>query len=71
MTKVKTILREHIYTAVGIGIGLISGYVYYQQIGCVDGCTITGDPLNSTLYGGLMGGLLLSMVDDYLKKHKK
>lgn len=64
-------LRKHPWTLIGIGLGLGSGYLYYHFIGCDEGCTITGSPINSTLYGGLMGGLLLSMVDDYLKKSKQ
>ena len=46
----------------GIIIGAIGGYLYWQQIGCSSGtCMITSKPLNSTLYGALMGGLLFSM----------
>lgn len=71
MKTVKTLLHRYRFTLIGIGIGLISGYIYYSQVGCEDGCTITGSPINSTLYGGLMGGLLLSMIDDHLKKTKK
>ena len=50
-------------TAIGVIIGLISGYLYYSQIGCESGtCAITSKPLNSTLYGGLMGGLLFNPI---------
>jgi C4-dicarboxylate transporter len=49
-------------TGLGIIIGAITGYLYYYHIGCASGtCAITSKPLNSTLYGGLMGGLLLNM----------
>jgi hypothetical protein len=54
--------RVVIITGIGVVIGLISGYLYYQQIGCASGtCAITSKPLNSTLYGGLMGGLLFNL----------
>ncbi len=57
MTKKKLIL-----TILGIGIGAIAGYIYYNEIGCVSGtCAITSKPLNSTLYGGLMGGLFFNL----------
>lgn len=50
-------------TIVGIGIGCIAGYLYYYFVGCVSGsCAITSRPLNSTLYGGLMGGLLFNIL---------
>lgn len=48
-------------TIIGIIIGAIGGYLYYYFVGCASGtCAITSKPLNSTLYGALMGGLLLN-----------
>ena len=53
----------------GIGIGAIAGYIYYNEIGCVSGtCAITSKPLNSTLYGGLMGGLFFDLFASPSKK---
>lgn len=53
---------------VGSLIGAIGGYIYWQQVGCDSGtCAITSKPLNSTLYGAMMGALLLGMF----KKEKK
>ncbi|MCX6290608.1 MAG: DUF6132 family protein [Bacteroidetes bacterium] len=49
-------------TLIGIVIGATGGYLYYHFIGCSGGtCPITSKPLNSTLYGSVMGGLLFSM----------
>lgn len=43
-------------------VGLAAGYLYWQQIGCISGsCPITSSPVNSSLYGALMGGLVVSM----------
>lgn len=56
------IIQKNKLTIIGVLIGLIAGYLYYHYIGCNSGtCAITSKPLNSTLYGGLMGGLLLNM----------
>lgn len=65
--------KGYIITALGVAIGLVAGYVYYQQVGCVSGtCAITSKPLNSTIYGGLLGGLLFNMfVTPSKKKEKK
>ena len=61
--------KAYIITGIGIVVGLIAGYLYYQQIGCESGtCAITSKPLNSTLYGGLMGGLLFNMFVTSPKK---
>ncbi|MCX6188345.1 MAG: DUF6132 family protein [Bacteroidetes bacterium] len=46
---------------IGILLGSVGGYLYYAFVGCASGtCAITSKPLNSTLYGALMGGLLLN-----------
>lgn len=56
-------------TGIGIVVGAIAGYLYYFYIGCASGtCAITSKPLNSTLYGALMGGLVFNM---FVKSPKK
>ncbi len=58
-----------IITGIGVVIGAIAGYVYYFYIGCASGtCAITSKPLNSTLYGAVMGGLLFNI---FIKSPKK
>lgn len=53
---------QHKLYLIGAILGAIAGYIYWQQIGCSSGtCAITSKPLNSTLYGALMGALLLGM----------
>ena len=47
---------------VGAVLGAIAGYLYWQQVGCSTGtCMITSKPLNSTVYGALMGALLFGL----------
>lgn len=54
-------LLQHKLTVIGIAIGTLAGYAYYHFVGCASGtCAITSDPMNSSIYGALMGGLLLS-----------
>jgi C4-dicarboxylate transporter len=58
-----------IITGIGIVIGALAGYAYYFYVGCASGaCSITSKPLNSTLYGALMGGLVFNM---FVKDTKK
>lgn len=61
--------KSIIITSIGIAIGAISGYLYYHFVGCASGsCAITSKPVNSTLYGSLLGGLLFNM---FVKEGKK
>lgn len=46
---------------IGVILGAIAGYLYYAYIGCESGtCAITSKPVNSTLYGALMGYFILN-----------
>lgn len=68
MNKIKTFFGKNALTIVGIAIGAVAGYFYWKFIGCTTGsCAITSNPFNSTLYGAVMGGLLVSTF----KKDKK
>lgn len=61
------LLKKYWLTPTGIVLGLGAGYLYWQQIGCLSGsCPITSSPVNSSLYGALMGGLVINMF----KKNK-
>lgn len=56
-------ILKHKLTLAGIVAGAIGGYLYYTYIGCATGsCPITSKPFNSTLYGAMMGGMLLNIL---------
>jgi Family of unknown function (DUF6132) len=62
-------MRNRLILAVGILLGAGAGYAYYHFVGCGSGtCPITSKPLNSSLYGALMGGLLAA---SFRKEHNK
>ena len=64
--------KQYILTGIGVVVGLMAGYAYYYFVGCASGtCAITSKPVNSTLYGGLMGGLLFNMFVTSPKKKDK
>lgn len=57
-------------TALGIGLGLAGGTVYYTFWGCEGGCLITSNPYLTALWGAAMGGLLFSSLHDFLHRDK-
>ena len=68
MEKIKILLKKYWLTIAGGIVGAVGGFAYWYFIGCSSGtCPITSSPLNSSLYGIVMGGLLFSMF----KKDKK
>ncbi len=65
-------LKKYKLTVLGILLGAIFGYMYYHFVGCASGtCSITSNPLNSTLYGAMMGGLLFNIFEKKSKKNIK
>ncbi len=55
----KPILKKYQSYLLGALIGAAMGFAYYYFVGCSNGtCAITSNPVNSTLYGGMMGVLL-------------
>jgi phage shock protein E len=57
-------LFKYKMTIIGIILGSIGGYLYYFYVGCASGtCAITSKPLNSSLYGAMMGGLFFNMFE--------
>lgn len=58
----KNFFKNNLLTITGIIFGAIAGYFYWQLIGCTTGsCAITSKPINSTVYGALMGGLMFNV----------
>lgn len=64
-----TFIRKNLLTIIGIPLGAIAGFLYWEFVGCNTGtCAITSNPLNSTLYGSVMGGLVFSMFKNNKKE---
>lgn len=53
----------------GIIIGTIAGFMYWKFVSCnSSSCLITSKPINSSIYGALIGGLLASSFQSKNKK---
>ncbi len=56
-------LTKNKFVIIGAILGGVGGYLYYHFIGCSSGtCAITSKPLNSSVYGAIVGGLLFSYI---------
>jgi hypothetical protein len=57
-----TLIKKYSLYIIGALVGGLLGFLYYYFIGCSSGsCMITSRPVNSTLYGALMGSLLVGI----------
>jgi hypothetical protein len=53
------LIKKNKKSLLGILLGTIAGFLYWKFIGCANGtCMITSKPMNSSLYGALMGYLV-------------
>ena len=54
---------------IGLLVGATAGFLYWKFVGCISGtCAIWTNPIRSTLYGGLLGMLILLMFVPDTKK---
>lgn len=62
------LLKKYKIDLLGVVLGTISGFLYWKFVGCASGtCMITSKPLNSSLYGALMGFLVAGMFKREVK----
>jgi len=74
--KINEFIMKWMKWVIGVVIGLAAGYLYWYYVGCLSGtCSITSSPLNSALYGGVMGALVVNVFtpsrDTAKEQHKK
>lgn len=65
----KSFLLRNKLIILSSALGALLGYAYYSFIGCKTGtCAITSSPINSTLYGAVMGYLIQGMFTNDKKE---
>ena len=62
-------IKKYYIIIIGITIGVFGGLLYYKFVGCASGtCPITSNWAMMSVYGGLVGGLLGSSIQEKLNK---
>lgn len=57
-----SMLKRNWLYILGALLGAVGGFAYWHFVGCQSGtCPITSSPYISTIYGAVLGALLLSM----------
>jgi hypothetical protein len=65
-------MMKHLRWITGILAGAAVGFSYWYFIGCNAGtCAVTSSPVNSSIYGGLMGALLVNSLTGNKKENKE
>ncbi len=65
-------IKKYFITIIGVLIGVGAGYAYWHEVGCISGsCPITSSPVNSSIYGAFMGGLVFNMFQKEKINQKK
>ncbi|MDD6211257.1 MAG: DUF6132 family protein [Bacteroidales bacterium] len=68
---IKMFLKRHWVTLTGVLTGALGGFLYWYFIGCSSGsCPITSSPVNSALWGAVLGGLLFNAFERDVPKEK-
>ncbi len=68
----KNIFKQHWILLLGVIVGTIGGYLYWHFIGCNNGtCPITSSPINSSIAGALLGGLVFTSFPNSKKNENK
>lgn len=58
----KSLVLNYKLELIGAILGAIGGWMYWRFVGCSSGsCAITSSPINSTIYGVLLGTVGLSL----------
>ncbi|HKL96899.1 MAG TPA: DUF6132 family protein [Paludibacteraceae bacterium] len=64
-------IKRNLLYIIGALVGAIGGFAYWYFVGCTSGtCPITSSPYISTIYGAVLGSLVLGMFKPKTKNEK-
>lgn len=54
--------RKYVLMITGLTLGAGAGFAYWYYVGCLSGtCAITSSPVNSSIYGGVLGVMITNL----------
>jgi hypothetical protein len=54
--------KKYILMLGGLALGAVAGFSYWYYIGCNSGtCVITSSPVNSSIYGAVLGVMIANL----------
>lgn len=60
----RSFIAKHRLTLIGLVVGAVIGLMYWWFIGCTNGsCSITSSPVNSSIWGAVLGALVFSSFE--------
>lgn len=64
-------MKKYVKQIIGFVVGAAGGFAYYYFVGCKSGtCPLTSNPIVSTLFGGVLGLLIVDSIVDLFKPKK-
>ncbi|MBL7931620.1 MAG: hypothetical protein JNL60_06955 [Bacteroidia bacterium] len=68
----KNRIRKYKLEIIGSITGAVGGFLYWKFVGCASGsCAITSSPVNSSIYGAMMGALFFGLFKRENKNNSK
>ncbi len=56
------VIKKLLPLALGGAAGAALGFIYWYYVGCMSGtCPITSSPMSSTIYGSVLGMLIVNL----------
>ena len=66
------LLKKHKLVVISTLTGLLAGFLYWKFVGCISGtCPIKSVWYLSTLFGGVIGYLAGSILNDFIEARRK
>jgi hypothetical protein len=72
MMKIKSLIKKHKLSLIGLILGGIAGYLYWYYVGCLSGtCPLKQLWYYDALLGALIGWVIADLIQSFINKRKE